>query len=66
MILIENVTYYLAKLEYIRAKIFIQFFLIPVVEGLHKEFARAGSDVLQAFTYSANDRLEKVQSQNIL
>ncbi|XP_028416509.1 betaine--homocysteine S-methyltransferase 1-like isoform X1 [Dendronephthya gigantea] len=31
------------------------------VEGLHKEFARAGSDVLQALTYAANDRLEKYQ-----
>ena len=30
------------------------------VESLHKEFARAGSDVLQAFTYNANDRLDRV------
>ena len=34
--------------------------LFIIVEGLHKEFARAGSDVLQAFTYAANDRLDKV------
>jgi S-methylmethionine-dependent homocysteine/selenocysteine methylase len=33
---------------------------VITVEGLHKEFARAGADVLQAFTYAANDRMEKV------
>ena len=30
------------------------------VECLHEEFARAGSDVLQAFTFYANDHLDKV------
>lgn len=29
------------------------------VEGLHKEFVRAGSDILQACTYKANDHIEK-------
>ena len=26
-----------------------------VVEGLHREFLRAGADVMQAFTYYASD-----------
>ena len=30
------------------------------METLHKEFARAGSDVLQALTFNANDYLDKV------
>ncbi|XP_028393921.1 betaine--homocysteine S-methyltransferase 1-like [Dendronephthya gigantea] len=29
---------------------------------LHKEFARAGSDVLQAFTFNANDYLDKART----
>ena len=34
------------------------------VECLHEEFARAGSDVLQAFTFYANDYLDKVSCSN--
>ena len=35
----------------------IHFFLFQnkIVEGLHREFLRAGSDVMQAFTYYASD-----------
>ena len=35
----------------------IKFFLFLniIVEGLHREFLRAGSDVMQAFTYYASD-----------
>ncbi|CAB3984272.1 betaine--homocysteine S-methyltransferase 1 [Paramuricea clavata] len=32
------------------------------VEGLHHEFARAGSDILQAFTFYANDNLDRAQT----
>ncbi|CAB3980175.1 betaine--homocysteine S-methyltransferase 1, partial [Paramuricea clavata] len=32
------------------------------VEGLHHEFARAGSDILQAFTFNANDHLDRAQT----
>lgn len=36
------------------------------VEAMHKEFARAGADILQAFTYNANDKLDRISRKGEL